>query len=364
MIPVSICIIAKNEEKYIVECLKRLVKYGMEIIVADTGSTDRTKEIASRYATKVIDFQWVNDFSAARNFCAENASYNWILALDCDEYVQNIDIQKLRICMQKFSKDAGTVKLRNAAYRYDGTIGYADENIIRFYNKNYYEFAYPVHENIIAKGRNQNANNELQCFEVPMKVIHMGYLIDGDEMKQKQERNLKLLYQSAQNENARNAYTFFQIAQSEHIIGNLDKAIDNYRHCLEIEDNSELSYIQTCIVELATTYAQIDKPEQAVEVLEQYKDKIKTAQFTYTYGLALLGIDQPLKALMQLVLASMMSDKDKLGENLVYCYEHIIRLYEMFGQPQMVEPFRQKYEECLETQQQVFNQISDYTKTS
>ena len=67
---------------------------------------------------------------------------------------------------------------------------------------------------------------------------------------------------------------------------------------------------------------------------------------------------------MQLVLASMMSDKDKLGENLVYCYEHIIRLYEMFGQPQMVEPFRQKYEECLETQQQVFNQISDYTKTS
>ena len=92
----------------------------------------------------------------------------------------------------------------------------------------------------------------------------------------------------------------------------------------------------------------------------RYWDGIKTAQFTYTYGLALLEIEQPLKALMQLVLASMMNDKDTLGENLFYCYEHIIRLYQMFGQPQMAEPFRQKYEECLKKRQQAFEQIRDY----
>lgn len=360
MIPVSICIIAKNEEKYIGECLKKLAKYGMEIIVTDTGSTDRTKEIASRYASKVLDFQWVEDFSAARNFCAKNASYNWILALDCDEYVENIDVQKLRMCMQKFSKKAGTVKLRNAAYRYDGTIGYEDEDIVRFYNRNFYEFAYPVHENIVAK---KNSGSELECFEVPMEVIHMGYLVSGDEMKQKQKRNLNLLYQSAQNEEVKNAYTFFQIAQSEHILGNLEKAIDNYQKCLAIENNVELSYIQTCVIELATTYAQIDESQKAEEVLEQYKDRIKTVQFTYTYALALLGIEQPLKALMQLVLVSMMSDRDKLGDNLTCCYEHIIRLYEMFGQLQMAEPFKQKYEECLKERQQVFDQIEEYAKT-
>lgn len=122
----------------------------------------------------------------------------------------------------------------------------------------------------------------------------------------------------------------------------------------------ELSYIQTCVIELSTTYAQIDEPKKAVKVLERYKERIKTAQFTYTYGLALLEIEQPLKALMQLVLASMMNDKDTLGENLFYCYEHIIRLYQMFGQPQMAEPFRQKYEECLKKRQQAFEQIRDY----
>ena len=58
-IPVSVCIIAKNEEKHIEECLKRLKPYGFEIIVTDTGSTDRTKEIAQRYADKVLDFELI-----------------------------------------------------------------------------------------------------------------------------------------------------------------------------------------------------------------------------------------------------------------------------------------------------------------
>lgn len=364
MLPVSVCIIAKNEEKYIEECLKHLIGYGMEIVVTDTGSTDRTKEIASKYADKVLDFQWVNDFSAARNFCAKNASNNWILALDCDEYVQNIDVQKLRICMQKFSKLAGTVKLKNAAYRYDGSIGYADEKIVRFYNRNFYEFAYPVHENVVVKNRTEHDTEELQCFEVPMEVVHIGYLVSGDEMKNKQQRNLDLLYQSLQKDSDRKAYTFFQIAQSEHILGNADKAIENYRLCLEKENDVNLSYIQTCIIELATTYAQIDEPQKAVDVLEQYTDRIKTAQFTYTYGLALLGIEQPLKALMQLVLASMMSDRDSLGENLFYCYEHIIRLYNMFGQPQMAEPFQKGYEECLAKRQQTLEQMAAFSENA
>ena len=55
-VPISVCLIAKDEEKNIEECLKRLKPYGFEIIVTDTGSTDRTKELASRYADKVLDF--------------------------------------------------------------------------------------------------------------------------------------------------------------------------------------------------------------------------------------------------------------------------------------------------------------------
>ena len=77
--PISVCMIAKNEEKHIEKCLAAIRSHAagsveLEIIVVDTGSTDRTKEIAARYADKVLDFVWVNDFSAARNYSISQAS--------------------------------------------------------------------------------------------------------------------------------------------------------------------------------------------------------------------------------------------------------------------------------------------------
>lgn len=112
-VPISVCIIAKNEEKFIEDCLKHLQPYGMEIIVTDTGSTDRTREIAEKYADKVVDFAWIKDFSAARNYCASFASNNWILALDCDEFVNAIDIKILRMLMQKYPRHTGVLRLKN-----------------------------------------------------------------------------------------------------------------------------------------------------------------------------------------------------------------------------------------------------------
>ena len=73
MKPFSICIIAKDEEKNIKRCLDSIKNFDCEIIIVDTGSSDRTKEIAYEYTSKVYDFQWINDFSAARNFSISKA---------------------------------------------------------------------------------------------------------------------------------------------------------------------------------------------------------------------------------------------------------------------------------------------------
>ena len=64
-LPVSVCIITKNEEKHIEQCLRNIVKYGMEIVVVDTGSTDNTKQKVGKYTDKIYDFDWIDDFSAA-----------------------------------------------------------------------------------------------------------------------------------------------------------------------------------------------------------------------------------------------------------------------------------------------------------
>ena len=128
-VPISVCIIAKNEEKYIEECLRKLKPYGFEIVVADTGSTDATKEIASRYADKVVDFTWINDFSAARNFCAKQASNNWILALDCDEYIESVDIRILRVQLQQKPKQVGVIRMKNIQLRENDELGYSVDDI-------------------------------------------------------------------------------------------------------------------------------------------------------------------------------------------------------------------------------------------
>ncbi len=82
---ISLCMIVKNEEENLGRCLKSVQDLVDEIIVVDTGSTDKTVEIAKEYGAKVHYFKWCNDFSAARNESLKYASKNWILIMDGDD---------------------------------------------------------------------------------------------------------------------------------------------------------------------------------------------------------------------------------------------------------------------------------------
>ena len=79
--------IVKNEEKVLKRCLNCVKDIVDEIIIVDTGSTDKTKEIARKYTDKVLDFKWVNDFSKARNYSFSKATKDYILWLDADDVI-------------------------------------------------------------------------------------------------------------------------------------------------------------------------------------------------------------------------------------------------------------------------------------
>ena len=87
MITISVCMIVKNEERVLERCLDSLRGLMDELIIVDTGSADRTKEIAARYTDKIYDFAWVGDFSAARNFAFSKASCEYIYSADADEVI-------------------------------------------------------------------------------------------------------------------------------------------------------------------------------------------------------------------------------------------------------------------------------------
>ena len=97
MITISLCMIVKNEEKVLKRCLDSVKNLMDEIIIVDTGSTDRTKQIAAEYTDKVYDFTWINDFSAARNFAFSKAGCEYIYTADADEVIDEENQEKFRI---------------------------------------------------------------------------------------------------------------------------------------------------------------------------------------------------------------------------------------------------------------------------
>jgi len=104
-VKLSQCMIVKNEEKNIERALSWAKGIAFEQIVVDTGSTDRTVEIAEKMGAKVYRFEWIDDFSAAKNFAIEKASGNWIAMLDADEYFSKEDAKTLYSYLRKIKAD-------------------------------------------------------------------------------------------------------------------------------------------------------------------------------------------------------------------------------------------------------------------
>ncbi len=99
---ISVCMIVKNEEKVLARCLDPLKKLADEIIIADTGSDDGTKDIARRYTDKVFDFKWTGDFSDARNFVFSKATGDYIYSADADEVLDAVNLgrfETLKKCL-------------------------------------------------------------------------------------------------------------------------------------------------------------------------------------------------------------------------------------------------------------------------
>ena len=169
MIPISVCIIAKNEEKHIEECLKRLSPYGFEIVLTDTGSTDKTLAIAEAYTDRIYHFDWCNDFSAARNFCIQKASHDWILSLDCDEYIENLDIPALERCMEQYPDRTGRILIRSRFLR-SGRAAFEQTRVSRLADRRYFHFTGSVHEQLERRDGRTKA-----IYDVPVTILHVGY---------------------------------------------------------------------------------------------------------------------------------------------------------------------------------------------
>lgn len=126
MVTVSLCMIVKNEEKVLARCLDSLADLVDEIIIVDTGSTDRTKEIAQKYTTQIFDYEWTGDFAAARNYSFSKASMDYIYCADADEVLDECNRERFRDLKKVMLPEVEIVQMyycnqlmHNTVYNYD-----------------------------------------------------------------------------------------------------------------------------------------------------------------------------------------------------------------------------------------------------
>ncbi len=185
MSSISLCMIVKNEGEILEDFLKCVKDCVDEIIIVDTGSTDNSKEIASRYGS-VFDFKWEDDFSAARNFSISKATKDWILWLDPDEKLSDIDLIKIK----DLAEDE-----KFMGYRFIQETKIGDLNNVQgicklFRNNLGISFIYPVHESV------KHSIDQLGGVIGKTGIIIKHY---SDYNKEKAEYYLQLIEKKAKN---------------------------------------------------------------------------------------------------------------------------------------------------------------------
>lgn len=146
----SLCMIVKNEEKILARCLESIRDLMDEIIIVDTGSEDRTKEIAAGYTDKVYDFPWTGNFSEARNFSFSLANCDYIYAADADEVLDEENRQKLKDLKESLLPEVEIVQMYYGNQLSHGSVYNFDRELRPKLFKRVRNFQWidPVHETV------------------------------------------------------------------------------------------------------------------------------------------------------------------------------------------------------------------------
>ena len=186
---VSLCMMVKNEEQNLADCLGPIRSIVDEVVIVDTGSTDRTRELAKALGARVIESTWQDSFSAARNTGIEHARGEWIFWLDADDRVTPENVVKLEKLFASLNGENRAFVMKcNCVASAPGESGTVVDHVRLFRNDPRLRLALRVHEQILPSIRTTQAIVQWTNVEIQ----HIGY-IDPVFRRKKLERDLRLL---------------------------------------------------------------------------------------------------------------------------------------------------------------------------
>lgn len=275
---ISLCMIVKNEVLLLPRCLESIKGLADEIIVIDTGSTDRTKEIAQQYHAMVYDFQWISDFAAARNESIRHATGKWILWMDADEYWDPMDVPGIREFLMQLdaTKPVGIV---TPIINYMGSTEQGESvesaSIRIFSNHPHVLFENPIHEQVVSK------KNDMNFHRFPFYIYHTGYTKQVREQKDKSNRNMAI-FESLARTRKLTSYEQYTLGNEYMVKRDYKKALYYYQKATSQKKNAE-GWVIHCISQFIHAYLNLERFKEAYDLIEKYLPQWSKYPDFYTY---------------------------------------------------------------------------------
>ncbi|MEJ2040123.1 MAG: glycosyltransferase [Desulfosarcinaceae bacterium] len=306
---ISLCMIVRNEARFLGRCLFHHKPLADEIVLVDTGSTDRTKDLASIYNARIYDYAWRDDFAAARNFSIGKATGRWILILDADELIAPEDFA----CLRKLTKEsAGATKAysivtRNYCHKantigwqpntgqykkYESGMGWFPSRKVRLFKRDpAVSFDFPVHERVEPSMKNRG----VKIADCPIPVHHYGHL--DETLNQKKARAYYKLGYAKLDLFRNNPEALRELAVQAGQLERWEEAIDLWHRLLNLVPKHAEGYIN-----LAGAYWQLGEYRSALSFSQKALDLapgLKEARLNAAISHMMLGELGPARSILQ-----------------------------------------------------------------
>ncbi|MFJ5406432.1 glycosyltransferase [Pectobacterium punjabense] len=324
---ISVCMIVKNEALHLGNALAEIVKYFDDIVVVDTGSTDDSKNIARKFTDKIYDYEWISDFSAARNYSLQFAKYDWVLVIDADEVINQFDTTLLSSLINEHPTQVGTVEIASITNdENSGEMDVVQERISRIFNKKHYEFFGIIHEQICKKNTGEVPEGR---FDTPLSFMHNGYTKEVIESKNKIVRNITLLRHAIDKTND-SAYLHYQLGKSHYLGKDYEQAAQSFETSLHLQKDMPQDYNEVLIECYGYCLINTGQYEKALEIL-QYEDLCSSTDFMFLKALILMNNADFQNAIDAFQLCTKMGPGRKQGVGTYKANYNIAVILECFG---------------------------------
>ena len=258
---ISLCMIVKNEERVIADCLKSALPFFAQIVVVDTGSTDRTKEIAKGLGAEVYDFPWTDSFSEARNDSLEYAKGKWVFWMDADDTLPFASGEELQRVAIESPKDV-TAFVVPVQFVDEGPGGGTRVDHVKlFRNDPRVEFEGRIHEQNLGSLRKLGGQIS-RCNAV---VLHSGYDTSEEGQAKKRERDEKLLKLDLE-ERPNHPFALFNLGMTAHFCGDHKNAITWLKKSIHASQPGE-SHLRKAYALLAASQKALGEPGVALSTV-------------------------------------------------------------------------------------------------